>query len=74
MSKRYALDFLCAQGEHITDAHTLCPNLDIIVVLTDKMRLVLVSRLILDKVSNLTQKIQTFDTDRLFNEQKLLFN
>jgi len=54
MSKRYALDFLCAQGEHITDAHTLCPNLDIIVVLTDKMRLVLVSRLILDKVSNLT--------------------
>ena len=54
MSKRYALDFVCNQGEHITDAHTLSPDLDIIVVLTDKMRLVLVSRFILDKVINLT--------------------
>jgi hypothetical protein len=54
MSKRYSLDFVCIQGEHITDAHMLSPDLDIIVVLTDKMRLVLVSRLILDKFRNLT--------------------
>lgn len=51
MSKRYNLDFLCAPGEHITDAHTLAADLDVIVVLTDKMRLILVSRLIFDRVA-----------------------